>query len=164
MSELTVSVRVAHPDDRWSLGTWIDLDKFDDYETFMDEVNSVTRFGPDDAGEIVITDTEAPWSDEVVSFPDIWERYELLRDAFDWEALAAYLGYHDDWSPSMVEDFEDAYCGLWDDLEEYARDFYEDVYGPFNVPGYSIAVNVHEWEMDHFTVPAGRGEYVFRSV
>ena len=170
MSDLVVSVRVAHPNDRVSLGTWVDLDDCSDYESFMDKVHSVTGFGPDDDGEIVITDTEAPFPDGVLSFPDLWDRYEALRDSDDWQALAAYLGYHG-WDLSVVGEFRDAYEGLWDSLEDHALNYFEDCYPELykqmaKLDGFTVDVDLVTWETLYFTVDSADGhqEHVFRSV
>jgi hypothetical protein len=158
MSQLDVHVCIGNYS-RTISNRWIDLSDFVDFESFMAEVNKVQE----DDGEIAIVDTEAPFPTDYASFQDIWERYVILRDAHDWDALAAYLSYHG-WDLSMVDSFEDAYCGLWDSLEDYALDFFEDIYGEVNFPGFRIEVDSIAWQCDHFEVDATGGVYVFRSV
>lgn len=144
------------------VGEWIDLDGLTEVEELYAQAAKVTR----NAEEIYIADVESDYDlgiGEYASLDDVWEKARIVGDAHDPEAMASYLSYFG-WDTSYADSFEDAYHGKWDSLEDYAINFYEDVYGEFNLPGFRIEVDLVAWECDYFTVDTSGGVHVFRHV
>jgi hypothetical protein len=76
--------------------------------------------------------------------------------------VVAYFAY--DPLQDIPEYWDDVYAGHWGSLEEYAEDFYEEIYGPFDVPGFTISVNRPDWEQDYLEVDAAiGGVYLYRT-
>jgi hypothetical protein len=144
---------------------WFDMEDYTDFEDFMKSAALILKSLPD---YLYVADQAADYdlgvgAREVNSLETVWETARVIGDAYEPEAMASYLSYYG-WDLDYAENFEEAYCGKWDSLEDYAIDFYEDVYGEFNIPGFCIEVDLDAWECDYFTVDTAGGVHVFRSL
>lgn len=158
--DITVSVHVESSDDR--VGGWVDLVDFYDSEGFFEAVKTMTR----GADEIIVTDVEAPFrSVDHISLADVWAFFEVLDNAHDANAMAAYLGFNG-WDLNYADNFDDAWCGEWDSIEDYALNWFEEIHGDLLAfPGFKIEVDTVAWQMDHYEATAPDGStHVFRYV
>jgi antirestriction protein len=144
------------------IGDWVDLSTCVDLDDLREKVAEVTRHSE----EFHICDYEGPFPVErYTSLDTVWETAEVIGDAHDPDAMAAYLAYHG-WDLSTASGFEDAYAGQWDSLEDYALNFFEEIYADtvLPIPGFRIEVDIVAWECDFFTLDAADGGvHVFRN-
>lgn len=107
-------------------GKWLELENYSDSEEFYEACREL--HSDEDDPEFMFQD----WEDipdrfisEMHLDSDFWEYWEKLKDMDEdrAEAYEIYLnaGYCD-------EDFEDAYCGKYDDEEDYAYELVQDIY------------------------------------
>lgn len=141
-------------------GSWLDLNDYDNVDELVSDADAATY---DDGFQIIDTESDYDLGDPM-SLADVWDRMKVIGDSDEPEAMASYLSYHGWYTDYAKSTFETAYRGKWDSLEDYAIDFYEQVYGYFDVPGYTILVDLPTWESSHFTVDTDNGVHVFRGV
>lgn len=144
------------------VGDWVNLAHCVDLDDLRDKVAEVTN----NADEFHICDYEGPFPVERYDpLEKVWEMAQIIGDCVDPDAMAAYLSYQG-WDLSGAHRFEDAYCGDADSLEDYALNYFEQVYADtVHIPGFIIEVDTAAWEMDHFTMPSSSGGvHVFRYV
>ncbi|WP_328953655.1 antirestriction protein ArdA [Kitasatospora purpeofusca] len=93
---------------------------------------------------------------------------ELAEDAgvvAELEALTAYAAYTGN-AEYAVETFEDAYCGQWDDLEDFAHDQLMETDAEYRAAmescrGWRPSLDMIAWQCDYTHTTGG---HVFRSV
>ncbi|MFD4397840.1 antirestriction protein ArdA [Kitasatospora sp. NPDC058478] len=93
---------------------------------------------------------------------------ELAEDAgivAELEALTAYAAYVGS-AEYAVATFEDAYCGQWDDLEDFAHDQLMETDAEYRAVrescrGWRASLDMTAWECDYTHTS---GNYVFRSL
>ncbi|WP_433332473.1 antirestriction protein ArdA [Spirillospora sp. CA-294931] len=142
------------------LGKWFDLAEYDDAYTV----------------ESVIYDELTMWEwriDKIdASFPislqtDLETLVKLqttyLDDLYYHEAFELYAQYHGDVTYA-VDHFEDAYRGLWKSLEDYALDWFEEIHGDVNLPGYRIEIDEIAWRCDHVELDGSGGTHIFSAI
>lgn len=143
------------------IGDWVNLADCVDLDELREKVAEVTGHSE----EFHICDYEGPFPVERYDPLDkIWEMAQVIGDSHEPEAMAAYLSYYG-WDTGKADGFEDAYRGEWDTLEDYALNYFEEIHGPVNFPGFSITVDLVSWECDQLVIdiPSG-GVYVFDHV
>ena len=65
-------------------------------------------------------------------FINHYETYVSLGEEYSYEAVDAFLQYHED--ASLLIDFKDAYVGCYSDVEEFTQEYYDDRYDiPFGL-------------------------------
>lgn len=145
-------------------GEWLDLWDYSDEEEFLAAVRRVTG----NADELVITNIEG-LSDTpgLTSLADVWSWHELINEdtqPYHRQAMAAYLA-HQSYVIDYTSNFEDAYAGEWDSIEDLALDFFESVYGEIDFPGFRIEVDEIAWRCDYSDTVAPDGtRHFFRNV
>jgi antirestriction protein len=170
------------------LGEWYDVDQATDvttkalHATGGIEVNDEgyvagrdALYGPHE--ELWVFDTDetphASLSREMspMEAGEIAERLsDLENEGIDLEAFAAYCDHQgEEFTKADTDDFQEAYCGVWDDREDYAYNLAEDL---GTVPkDHSWPASYIDWEraardlfMDYYTADASGGQiHVFRS-
>ena len=80
-----------------------------------------------------------PIMDENEISEEYQELYQNLCDSYGKDAVNAFLELHDD--ESLLEYFEEAYQGRYEDEAEFAEQFTTDVYG-FDAPSFVVI----DWE------------------
>lgn len=141
------------------VGDWVELDDFDDFESFRARVREVTQ----NAEEVMIGDEENDFGfclfDEYTDLGTVWRIHAIFADLArldEVEAFADFLYYEDrvgEISEKVVEEFRDRYHGQWDSLEDFAWYSASDIYSEFfsSVPsGFRVEVDTVAWEQDYW--------------
>ncbi|MEU5878151.1 antirestriction protein ArdA [Spirillospora sp. NPDC047279] len=152
-------------------GRWLDLKDYDSQEELVAAIEDMLAASPvPDAEEFAIHDYESTEFDTAVEIHEyagtdyVWRLEMALRETSDPDAFAAFLSYHGNDLTYAMDYFEEAYHGLWSSIEDYALEFFEDVYGDVNFPGFRISVDTVAWESEHTVIDARGGVYVFSCI
>jgi antirestriction protein len=108
-------------------GLWIDLSSFDDYDEFIDFCKAL--HADEEDPELMFQDYQG--------FPKyLYCESYLSRE--DFESIQEYVDICQRAGKEVADDciecdvslrdFDDAYCGMWDSEEDYARNLVEDCY------------------------------------
>jgi antirestriction protein len=109
-------------------GLWIDLSTFDDYDEFINFCEAI--HADEEDPELMFQDYEGfprEMYDECMGrdeFDNIREYIEMC-EKHGQEAVDDYIDLRCD---SDLSDFEEAWCGKWDDEEDFARHIVEECY------------------------------------
>lgn len=151
-------------------GRWIDAAQ--DEDEIREEIAEMLRNSPyPNAEEWAVHDYE-DMPPRLGEYPALAEIAEIARGIKEhgepFLAWVEYFYYHEYWS----DGFEEAYEGEWDDLEDYARDFVDGVYGTDSLPKWvrwyiDYESMARDWRLggDIWTADAPGGRvFVFRNI
>ena len=108
-------------------GLWIDLSSFSDYDEFINFCKAI--HADEEDPELMAQDFECfprQWYNEGFmdeeDFDNIKE-YSELCDKYEADAVNDYMEFED-----SLDNFEEAYCGVWDSEEDFARHIIDEFY------------------------------------
>jgi antirestriction protein len=115
-------------------GEWVNITDFDTYEEFMDYCHKL--HGDEEESELMFQDFEGfpkSWYSESGMSEETFDRIKEYAELDDdkREAYELYLDNYND--KGSLEDFEERYKGHFNSPEEFASDFYHQLY---DIPEY----------------------------